>query len=980
MILKNRSLKKNRNNGVKTNLKKQRTKKGGNSSTINKSIANTIKKLKTNGDKITLRNISTSLINEKILKQTEIDNMDFKTIVKNAINDIKLNNPSNESNSVVVHNNKMLDPDYWVLPNRKKFINWIDHTFLQYKNNNKNNNANTSDLYLHQKFIRDYMQFTSAMRGVLLFHGLGRGKSCGSIAITEACKEHVKKRSIVVLLPASLEANYIGELMKCGDKAYKTQQYWEKIPYSMNNDIPASIIKKNGGYWLIVPNKGSNYEKLSETHKNEIKLQLKAIINTEYHFIHYNGLRGSMLDEWEKHENPSFFSNKVIVVDEVHNLISMMVGSGNIGKRLYKMLMNTENTKFVFLSGTPMINYPHEAGLLFNLLRGYITTYKIKLVPRSRNFVSENQIQNDLRSLSYIDMITVEQNGIALITKNEQYFESVVNKEGHYMGVKRTTKNVNNHNFIGTLTKDLAKMGYVLQNITTDKYTCFPEKQEEFNELFLAHGSIKNENLFKRRILGTVSYYNGEDSDLLPSKIGPTIVKCIMSKHQTQIYKQVRSSERDKERISIMKSKGKPKEGEKVSSYYRVFSRACCNFVFPEKIERPFPVGNNNAITEEDEADVDENNFVDDDYLKAKKKRNQQYEKDKQQAFDDLEANMDKYLVQSKLPEYSDKFNKLVKNLEKSKGSAFIYSQFRALEGIGILSLVLKANGYAQYKIKYDHDLNEWIEDIAEEDQDKPKYAFYSGTEEPEYKHMIKSVFNNELHLLSPSLRRSMQKHGNNLYGNVIKVLLATSSAAEGITLANVRQVHVIEPYWNPVRIEQVIGRAIRFKSHSLLPKEEQNVEVFIYISEFDKEVIKNDNAWMRIDKHLTSDEKVYEIASKKKKIIDGFFKMMKEASIDCNLNSEKNDVVDCFTFGDNVSNNEHAFIPNIHYDNRNVKQSKTQIEEKHVSYREFSHKGKLYYLNLDNMNVYDHDSVNKEQKGRKIKVGEFKDKKLVFI
>ena len=48
----------------------------------------------------------------------------------------------------------------------------------------------------------------------------------------------------------------------------------------------------------------------------------------------------------------------------------------------------------------------------------------------------------------------------------------------------------------------------------------------------------------------------------------------------------------------------------------------------------------------------------------------------------------------------------------------------------------------------------------------------------------------------------------NNLYGEIIKVLMITASGAEGISLRNVRYVHITEPYWHPVRMQQVIGRA----------------------------------------------------------------------------------------------------------------------------------------------------------------------------
>ena len=58
----------------------------------------------------------------------------------------------------------------------------------------------------------------------------------------------------------------------------------------------------------------------------------------------------------------------------------------------------------------------------------------------------------------------------------------------------------------------------------------------------------------------------------------------------------------------------------------------------------------------------------------------------------------------------------------------------------------------------------------------------------------------------------------NNVMGQIIKVLMITSSGAEGISLKNVRYVHITEPYWHPVRIHQVIGRAKRICSHSDLP------------------------------------------------------------------------------------------------------------------------------------------------------------------
>ena len=69
--------------------------------------------------------------------------------------------------------------------------------------------------------------------------------------------------------------------------------------------------------------------------------------------------------------------------------------------------------------------------------------------------------------------------------------------------------------------------------------------------------------------------------------------------------------------------------------------------------------------------------------------------------------------------------------------------------------------------------------------------------------------------------------------GEIIKILMITSSGAEGISLRNTRYVHITEPYWHPVRIEQVIGRARRICSHQDLPPELRPVNVFLYLMRF---------------------------------------------------------------------------------------------------------------------------------------------------
>ena len=131
----------------------------------------------------------------------------------------------------------------YYMNNREKFVNFINSIFEPYREEIMSNKQEITcdnigksskgfDLLTHQKIVRDYINLYTPYRGVLLFHGLGSGKTLSSIAIAEGMKD-VKK--IIVMTPASLRANYVEELKKAGDVYYKKNQFWEWI--QSNNDV-----------------------------------------------------------------------------------------------------------------------------------------------------------------------------------------------------------------------------------------------------------------------------------------------------------------------------------------------------------------------------------------------------------------------------------------------------------------------------------------------------------------------------------------------------------------------------------------------------------------------------------------------------------------------------------------------------------------------------------------------------------------------
>ena len=101
-------------------------------------------------------------------------------------------------------------------------------------------------------------------------------------------------------------------------------------------------------------------------------------------------------------------------------------------------------------------------------------------------------------------------------------------------------------------------------------------------------------------------------------------------------------------------------------------------------------------------------------------------------------------------------------------------------------------------------------------------------------------------------------------------VILISSSGAEGLDLKNTRQIHIMEPHWNIAKINQVIGRGIRYKSHESLSKNQRLVNVYYWISE--PELSKDKKG---------SDEYLYELSDNKVKEMDMFLSSLQKTSIE---------------------------------------------------------------------------------------------------
>jgi hypothetical protein len=314
----------------------------------------------------------------------------------------------------------------------------------------------------------------------------------------------------------------------------------------------------------------------------------------------------------------------------------------------------------------------------------------------------------------------------------------------------------------------------------------------------------------------------------------------------------------------------------------------------------------------------------------------------------------------------------MLQNIEdpEHRGLHLVYSQFRSMEGIGIFALVLEANGFAQFKIKKT-GIDSWELNMSEEDLGKPTYALYTGTEEADEREIIRNIYNGMWDNIPNNIADQLrQRSANNDLGEIIKVLMITSAGSEGINLRNTRYVHIMEPYWHPVRSEQVIGRARRICSHKDLPAELQTVEVFIYIMVFTQKQLDSDNAIelriSSIDRGKvspypiqTSDEKLFELSNIKERLSSQLLTGIKEASIDCATYTKSNtkEGLVCLSFG-KPSTTDFSYNPDLFKDENDAVSAANKVTIDWQA-RPFTDKyGKQYMLRVDNNQIYDYESV----------------------
>lgn len=919
----------------------------------------------------------------------------------NKLVTIDINEDTDISNYLPSKPSDMIVPKTWELRNRKTFYEWLHKNFGKYEMGNPKKLSKIMGEGIHpskdrpipnfqlqpiQKIVRDFMQTESPYRGILLYFGLGVGKTISAISISEAIHN---KKGVLVFSKTSLEPNFIsGGPKKAGQDIMIKESFWN---FTTSNNrrvlelanqlgIPEKIINDNGGLFIVDTSKNySNYSYFSQSEKQMLEKQIDTTVKNRFTFHHTDNprLMGNL--------NQDMFHNKIIIIDEVHNEINSMTKKTSAKYKLYEYFMNAKNSKFVFLTGTPIINKPYEASVLFNILRGHIEVLEYNIKSGFGDNIDFGKIKSNLKLNKNIDQIVVNKiNKIIKITKNpDGYLNSMDPK---HLGVEYCLDSSNPRNRMLMNIEEVKEycdriikgLGY---KFICNKYneTALPESEEEFEQKFYNRdlNKIKKIDVFKKRIANLTSYYKYRDPKSFPRLNFIKNVMCPMNDYQLGIYEKIRHEEIQHDTKSARKKKG---DDDVTSSSYRIASRMACSFVYPEDMPNPYDIGYKLELYEQ-QVEAEKKSLA----RKGKAVYDEDYEVDvdnekkialfiKQNLLKTLVKKKSRYLSldNGSLQKHSPKYANMIKNVNESckKGKALLYSNFKKLIGLNLFSVVMEASGLWEEFIIKKID-NEWHlitsnpeysnnnkhksvsslkksmsktkkdtkKDTTSDklsSKEKMRYVFFSGEQKGEEKYLIPLIFNGKLDALPSNcepLKRQIRTYfgeeaSRNLRGDVIKCLLTTRTGAEGLDLKCVRSVHVSEPYWQPVLIEQIIGRAVRTNSHIELPEKDRDVDVYIYMSTITPNMVQNiKNPDVRTDmakyneglnkkgKVVTSDEALFILSARKKVVADQVLQMIKDTAFDCTLTYGINKIqspdIVCLDY-ETKDRDDYLFTPSI--------------------------------------------------------------------
>jgi superfamily II DNA or RNA helicase len=680
------------------------------------------------------------------------------------------------------------------------------------------------ELMPHQLFVKNFLSFQTPYNSLLLFNSLGTGKTCSAIGIAEEMRKYMKQiglsKKILVIASPNVQENFKMQLFD-ESRLQEENGLW-KLNTCVGNSLLSEINPTN----------------LKGIPREKVISQMNSIRNSFYSFLGYTEFanyitKKTMVSEesgftekekstYETKKIRKVFNNSLIIIDEVHNL---RITDDNKNKRTATLLMKVakyaNNLRLLLLSATPMYNSYKEILWLLNLMN----------INDKRSTISEDEI--------------FDKEGNFLIERNEN---GIVKEGGRELLLRKL-------------------IGYVSYVRGENPYT-FPFRI--YPDLFSPENVILRENYPKVQMNKKPIETPIQHVPVFVSKIG---------EYQQKGYDFIMENMRKR---SFNKSNSYGDETimptfenmERFGYTLLEVPLESLNIVYPNQQFDDFLLRNQEKeipYNQEEYTEIIANiigkrglsNIMTYDTIKSPQPMRFNFDYKPE-----VLASHGKIFARENISKYSNKIGKFCDCVLNSKGILIIYSQY--IDGGCVpIALALEEMGFARY----------CSEPTAKSLLKTPAEPIDAMTMKP--KSQVGSEFKQAKYVMitgdpnfSPNnandIKYITKKENKN--GELVKVIIISKAASEGLDFKNVRQVHIMEPWYNMNRIEQIIGRGVRNLSHCGLPFEDRNVEIYLHGT-----IPSNDEE--------PADLYVYRLAEKKALQIGKVTRVLKESAADCLLN-----------------------------------------------------------------------------------------------
>ena len=217
------------------------------------------------------------------------------------------------------------------------------------------------ELASHQLFVKTFLSFQTPYNSMLLYHGLGTGKTCSAIGVAEDMRKYLKKfqinKSIIIVASPNVQNNFRLQLFDESKLVEKNGEWY------FQGCVGNSIIKE------INPTGIKNYP------RDRVIQQINLVIKKHYTFLGYiqfANIIESLSTNVKKLKEE--FNGRLVIIDEYHNMRTAFDAQDKrtqkkqTTKQLDYLVEHADNLRLLLLSATPTYNSYKEIIWTLNLL------------------------------------------------------------------------------------------------------------------------------------------------------------------------------------------------------------------------------------------------------------------------------------------------------------------------------------------------------------------------------------------------------------------------------------------------------------------------------------------------------------------------------------------------------------------------------------------------------------------------------------